>query len=381
MPIFVSRFSAERIASAGLSRLRNFRLSDRRESIREARREERAERAEREQPATQTERAQDQLPVATQHAESVRDQLRNQVNTALGRNTDQTSEPETERQELPMQATLPGVPTVSEDNTGRVRAETAGRLDQNARPTFLPRFESYAASTRSAVVRKAFQNIPSTAQNFEGLQLNRLNAQTDATIRLFRSRNEQAAAALAEVPAETTEATVPAPDTTPLSTAEESPATSEPEASSLETPVAEAQAESAPAAPEEEAPAGAQEAPTPSAKQISRANTTSEIQENLRADSAEIGGGLRADAEIQTQENVRQTAANAERNAEASRESRIEDNDEQVRDLTVQERQLEQSLRATQSEIRELNSESNRLENGSTPDIAATAASLAGASL
>jgi hypothetical protein len=372
MPIFVSRFSAERIASAGLRRVRNQDQSDRRERIRESRRTERAEQSNPSTGTAQTERAQDQLPVATQQAESIRDQVREEVEGALTDSADEsTTDTTPSRPTFPIQATLPGVPTVSSGaGSEPVAARQVGRLDQASSRGIRSggtsgRF-SATANARSSEVRQAFQSIPSEAQSFEALQASRLNTQIDATIRLLRSRSEQTSTAAAE-PADGESVETPVATTEPVAV----------------EPQAQAEIESSEAVSEIETPVAAVETPPaeaqrfPSAEQISRANTTSEIQENLRSNSSEIEQGLRADAEIQAQANQRQTEVNAERSSEANRESTIDQNDETVRDLTVHERQLQQSLRATQSEIRDLNNESNRLESSGSNATAATAANLA----
>ena len=364
MPIFVSRFSAERIASAGLRRLGNQGQTERRERTRESQRGNRPEQNGQATGVSQNERAQDQLPVATQQAESIRDQLRNRIEARLTGSEDGTADPAPTRPTFPIQAELPGVPTVStESGTATVASTQAGRLSQTSAQGVRSsragsRFSS-AASARSAEISRAFQNIPSDAQNFEALQANRLDTQIDATVRLLRSRNEPSSVIEPETTADA--------ETLPTTAAE---AAEEPEA--VETPAAPTESVTAGAVPVAETA----DQSFPTAEQISRANTTTEIQENLRSNSSEIEQGLRADAEIQAQQNQRQTAANAQRSSEASRESAIEDNEEAVRDLTVQERQLEQSLRATQSEIRDLNNESNRLESSGSTGTASSAVNL-----
>ena len=342
MPIFVSRFSAERIAGAGVGRVRNQRQTERRENARETDRAERAEQDERSRGVGQNERAQDQLPVATQTADSIRDRVRNRNRVDRSSDDSEESTPQTQqepsRRTLPTQATLPGVRTVEARGrrSATAAATGAGRLDQGSEnaavQSTLNRFESLrnarpttAGNARSAETRQAFRDIPSEAGNFAGVQARQLNRQADASIRLLRSNQDQAAPS--------TDA--PTPDT--------------------------------------------QTAPTqrPTSDQISRANTTPEIQENLREDSSDIERGLRVDAEVQSQQNLRATAENAAQTGQARRESRVDANDQQVRDLAIQERQLEQSLRNTQREIRDLNNENNRLESSSSNATASTAANLA----
>lgn len=114
----------------------------------------------------------------------------------------------------------------------------------------------------------------------------------------------------------------------------------------------------------------------PTAEQISQANTTEEIRENLQADSSDIQRGLTADADAQQRQNLRQTARAATQGAEARRESRIDSNDRQAQALRSETRELAQDLRATQRDLRNVENENRRLQT--TPDnTASTAANLA----
>lgn len=328
MPIFVSRFSAERVAGGGLGRVRNQRETERRANARETDRTDRTDRTEqsdRGRGPGRGERSQDQLPAATQAADALREQIRNRTSPDDSDARTRGRQQEATRETLPTQATLPGVRTVSSRARASATAPQVGRLGQDtespAIQATLDRFESLrnarpatTGNARSAEVRQAFRDIPSEAQSFAGLQARQLNAQVNASIRLLRNG---------------------ATDT---------------------------------AQPEQE---------RPNAEEISRANTSPEIQQNLREDSSEIQRGLRVDAEIQSQQNLRQTAETAGRASEARRESRINSNDQAVRELNVQERQLERGLRNTQREIRDLTNENNRLQSSASNATASTAANLA----
>lgn len=364
MPIFVSRFSAERIASSGLQRTRTNHQADNRASARN----DRAERTERGRGPQSSERAQDQLPVATQTAESIREELETSNAAGLrGEPAEETQADEQRRQSLVEPPTLPGVSTVNTRSKTSAAASQVGRLDrESSNPqaqSNLSRFESLrnagtsaSANARSADVLQAFRDIIAEAQGFAGVQARQLNAQVDASIRLQRSnqggqgdangvdrRNPASVETGREVPAPSVEE-VPPPSVSLVA----------------ESTVVASQTDD-----------------RPTVEQISRANTTPEIQENLRQDASEIERGLRVDAEIQAHENLRQTAQNAERTSEARRESTVDSNDRAVRDLMIQERQIERSLRATQSEIRDLNSENNQLESSVSNVTASTAANLA----
>jgi len=352
MPIFVSRFSAERIAASGLQRATQ-RQPQSRATTQQANRVDRSDESERQRGSRRSERAQDQLPVTTQTAESIREGIQASRSGSDQRSEDSRSGrqvsgagQETPRPTLPTQATLPGVSTVS-TRAERSASAQVGRLNQargesRAQAT-LSRFEGLrnarpetTGNTRSAEVRQSFRDIPSNADSFSGLRARQLNAQVDASIRLLRSNGN----------ASDSKAAFEAPEAR----------------------------ERTPAAPPAAEPA---ETRRPNAEQISRANSTPEIQNNLRQDSSEIERGLRVDAEIQSQENVRQTARTAQRTAETRRESTANANDRQVRELSIEERQLEQGLRATQSEIRNLNNENNQLQSSSASATSSTAANLA----
>jgi hypothetical protein len=343
MPIFVSRFSAERIAASGLQRATQRQPESRATTQRN--RVDRLDESERERAAQRSERAQDQLPVTTQTAESIRQGIQSSRAGSDQRSEDSRSGQqgnsagqETARPTLPTQATLPGVSTVS-TRAERSASPQVGRLNQargesRAQAT-LSRFEGLRSAspatpgnTRSAEVSQSFRDIPSNADSFSGLRAQRLDAQVDASIRLLRSNGNAS--------------------------------------ERVQQPAAEPETTSVTAQPETR----------PNAEQISRANTTPEIQSNLRQDYSEIKRGLRADAEIQSQGNLRQTARTAGRAAEARRESTADANARQVRELSVQERQLTQSLRATQSEIRNLNNESNQAQSSASSATLSTASNL-----
>jgi ribonuclease E len=201
MPIFVSRFSAERIASSGLQRTRNNRQAENRGSARSERhdRAERGERTERGRGSQRGERAQDQLPVATQTAESIREELESRrTGGSRGESAGESQADEQRRQSLAEPPTLPGVSTVNTRSKTSAAAPQVGRLDrESSNPhvqSTLNRFESLrnagssaSGNARSAEVRQAFRDIPSEAQGFAGVQARRLNAQVDASIRLQRS--------------------------------------------------------------------------------------------------------------------------------------------------------------------------------------------------
>jgi hypothetical protein len=267
MPIFVSRFSAQPIAAPGLQRARTESQSGSRRSTRDGRTEQTG-RSERGRGTQRGERAQDQLPIPTQTAESIREELQSRERPggdSTGETQDQASQ-ETERRSFPVQATLPGVSTVSSRARTSATVPQVGRLDREAKNPQLSRFEGLrnarppsTGNARSAEVRQAFRDIPSEAQGFTGLQAQRLSTQVDASIRLLRSNQGRSAEAAGRSPAEPTpqEATASRPSVT-----------------------LESDATSAAAQPPQD---------RPTVEQISRANTTPEILKNLQQDFSENG--------------------------------------------------------------------------------------------
>ena len=114
---------------------------------------------------------------------------------------------------------------------------------------------------------------------------------------------------------------------------------------------------------------------TVTAEEISRANTTPEIRQNLQADAGEVARGLQRDSVRQTQVNTRQTAQSSERVAETRRERVVSESRSEVQELRTTERRLERALQNTQREIR---SERNRLNRAqSTASRSTTAAAAA----
>ena len=119
---------------------------------------------------------------------------------------------------------------------------------------------------------------------------------------------------------------------------------------------------------------GAGNPPTP--EQISRANTTPEIRENLQADTREVGRGLRRDAAQQAAVNTRQTARAAGQAAENRREEVSRSNEAELRDLRGAERRLERELTQAQRDIRNLENENRRLQGARTGSPAAAAGAI-----
>ena len=114
----------------------------------------------------------------------------------------------------------------------------------------------------------------------------------------------------------------------------------------------------------------------PTAEAISRANTTPEIQSNLRQDTREVAQGLSRDATRQTQQNTQRVARNAVQADETRREEAQEESREEVRELEVGARQLERELQQTEREIRQERTRAQRANSVASSAPAATAAAI-----
>ena len=122
--------------------------------------------------------------------------------------------------------------------------------------------------------------------------------------------------------------------------------------------------------------AGPQTAAQPTAQEISRANTTPEIRQNLQADTRQVERGLRRDAAVQAGENTRQTARAAVQGAETRREDEIRSGETEARALQTEARRLERELVQTQREIRNLENEGGRLRGPASRSAVAAAGAL-----
>lgn len=113
---------------------------------------------------------------------------------------------------------------------------------------------------------------------------------------------------------------------------------------------------------------------TPTAEEISRANTTEEIRNNLQQDSGEIARGLTRDGTRQLQQNTQQTAQNAVRTAESQRTETQTEGRAEIRELRTQERELSRELQQTQQDLRQ---ERLRVQRAQSPASQSTTASAA----
>ena len=115
---------------------------------------------------------------------------------------------------------------------------------------------------------------------------------------------------------------------------------------------------------------------TPSAEDISRANTTPEIQENLQSDTREVAQGLSRDAIRQTQANTQRFAQSAERAAESRSDAVQRESQSEVRQLQTQERELQRDLQQTQQDIRSQRSRAQRATSAASGSTSSAAAAI-----
>lgn len=118
------------------------------------------------------------------------------------------------------------------------------------------------------------------------------------------------------------------------------------------------------------------QAERPTAEQISRANTTPEIRENLRADVRDVARGLTRDAARETRENTQETAQIASEVSETRREDVRRESQDQVRELETEMRQLQRELQETERDIRQQRNRAQRTDSSAARSTAATAAAI-----
>ncbi len=114
----------------------------------------------------------------------------------------------------------------------------------------------------------------------------------------------------------------------------------------------------------------------PTAEEISRANTTPEIRENLQSEVRGVERGLRRDAAEQARVNTRNTAVAAGEAAEARRGRAVSSNRGEIQALQSGKRKLEAGIRETQREIRNLENSNRRLQSGANRATTRAAAAL-----
>lgn len=377
MPIFTSRFSSNRVAGASLQRVRtqanqtvervqtgqtrqtrntsNNRQTAETQSQRQTERTQNTDRTETTSRAEETERS--NLLARSQRAESLAERLQNRRTNGRSEATAQTAtesattptqqERSTQTQRTQVEPARPerqpGVGTV------RTRAdndvERPGRLSRTpanpVREQQLTQFASLRSAARGGNTRQADDR----AQNRGQTDVPGLNRQVDGRIRLLASniRGRQNAPGLAA--------------RQEIGQANETPtATVPPQAATLAT-------------------TATQPAP-PSAEDISRANTTPEIQENLQQDTREVAQGLSRDAIRQTQANTQRFAQNSERAAENQSEAVQRESQREVRQLQTQERELERDLQQTQQDIRSQRGRAQRATSAASSSTSSAAAAI-----
>ena len=88
-------------------------------------------------------------------------------------------------------------------------------------------------------------------------------------------------------------------------------------------------------------------------------------EQRLQQDVQTIASGLRADAAIESQQNVEQTARNTQAAAEQGQRSEMRENQMEIRALQAERRQLQMEASQKDQAIRQLQSRTSRLQGGS----------------
>lgn len=348
MPIFVSRFSGDRVAAFVQSIRANVagRLAEAEEDPEGGHALQRRSRA---SQATGGENQRAELPTVSQAAEQLRDRLLKAIQGGGEEEASasvQTSSYAPERPDPQQQPALPAVRSVDEEPSTaepelvvsedppirRSRQATVSPGAGVALQTATLNIQAFTTDTSTPVQdntaspREVLQALAREIPSFETLQARGLNDTLDAAIRFAAAQNQVAAA--------------------------------EPAALSDE-------------AKEEEA------GRAPTAVEISRENTTEQIRADIQADTSQIEQSMTADARAQTSQTVRQTAQAAARGAEESRNHALDVNARQERELRAETRQLEQSLRVVESELRSVQNEGRQLTNADAGATAAASATVA----
>jgi hypothetical protein len=388
MPIFVSRFSTARVAGANLQRVRA--RGNEQEAASSVTERRQSERARETTPgrAAQT-RGRGELPVATQQADDVRTRL--QVGADRTGSRIEAGRTATSEENTPTTSVAARRPASAGVGIERSRAERdiqrPGRLGQDtvnpAASRALSRFEGLRETARqqrtpatgnaqvdgadtrgrgnAAAQRQLDPAVAEAVDRFENLR---------TVAREGRPRGRAGAAEAAGRPAPEARGGGPGNRLEGLPTAQ-----------TPETPALDRETDArirlvANAARGNSAFRDVDNAPAPTAEQISRANTTEEIRDNLRADTREVERGLLRDADTQNQANTRQTIQNAQQAAEQRRDSEVQSNTAETRELRTEGRRLERQLAATDREIRQRQSETARVRSGAGRNTAAAAGPL-----
>ena len=114
----------------------------------------------------------------------------------------------------------------------------------------------------------------------------------------------------------------------------------------------------------------------PTATEISRANTTPEIRENLEADVRQVSQGLQRDVATQMAANTRETGRAAAEALETRIGREVSSGAVETRELRTEERRLERELRETQRELRSEENRMSRLAGSTSRSTATTAAAI-----
>ena len=391
MPVFVSRFSPNRVARANLQRIRSqSNQANERAASNISRREQRQ--SERSQGSNNTrqqvaERVRETLLARTQAGQRIAQQVQttatqsnttasttqqtsSQTTTASPQATSSTSTTQTrEAQQSPRESVQARLQTPPGVGATRTRAdndvERPGRLNRTPANPLREQILNGFARLRALASGRINQSND-TQQTTQSANANGRTNRTEARARFLASNIQQIQAR--RVDQQSTErpnvTNAQNTDTTPLQSATQSPAPETRAQSATQTPVT------------IQPPTAVQPAETPTAEEISRANTTEEIRDNLQQDASEISRGLTRDATRQLQQTTQQTAQNAERASENQRDEVETESRTEIRELETQERQLARELQQTQQDIRQERIQVQRAQSSASRSTTSSAAAI-----
>jgi hypothetical protein len=365
MPVFVSRFSSNRAASALLQRIRTQSSQTDTRATTTNTREQREEQTRGSNNTQQTTRANETLLARTQFGQQIADRLQ-EARTAQTNNARSTRDTNTEQQTRTTQSQTEPQTVRGNGNTTREnnRTETQSRL-QTPPGVGTTRSQADNNIERSGRLDRAPAN-PIREQILNGFA--RLRAIASGTLSDRNNTRTQSSANANGPVANRTDDRIRflannASQSQGRATGQQAIERQTPTLA-IQTPVA------------IQASRLAQPTETPTAEDISRANTTEEIRNNLQQDASEIARGLTRDGTRQLQQTTQQTAQNAERAAESQRTETQNESRQEIRELQTQERDLSRELQQTQQDLRQERLRVQRSQSAASQSTTSSAAAI-----
>ncbi len=362
MPIFVSRFSSDRVAGANLQQVRsNQDQTIESPPVRTLRREvqpEQNQQTEDSRIEQLTSRLRETLPVAS----ALADRLTERLQTARQGQSADTEQVETDESNRPEEAPSAQTERVEPSETSETPEllETRTTERNNRRPVVLPGVGAVRTQADEAVDRPG---------RLDRGSVNTVRDQLLARFTRLREVGRETAGQVRDVQNDATELN-------PVQTPARADFENDVQRSNQILDVRTSEINLAVSIS-----AGAstiQTEPTvrPTAEQISQANTTPEIRQNIQGDSREVARGLTRDAVVQIRENTQRTVENAAQAVETRQEDVRQESQTQVRELQTEQRRLERDLQQTEGEIREQRLQLQRADSSASRGTITAAASI-----